>query len=135
VRRHQEERGPDWITVEEPLRLSRALEELDDAAVVLVDCLTLWINNLLFAAETENRTFDEYAMEAEARRVLDTAAARPFPVIFVTNEVGAGITPENKSARLYRDLVGRCNRMFAQRAEEVYLVACGLPLTLKRSSL
>lgn len=132
VQRHREARNPaDWRTIEEPLDLAGALLRAGESSVILVDCLTLWINNLLYEAESrgEHPTADKIA--GECRRVL--AACRPVSgaVIFVSGEVGMGIVPENPLARLYRDCVGTCNQMVAAAADTVTLVASGIPLTLK----
>jgi adenosylcobinamide kinase/adenosylcobinamide-phosphate guanylyltransferase len=132
IRRHQQERSPFlWDTVEEPLELERAIGDSGKYNVILVDCLTLWINNLLFHAGQMGQTVSEGAMTSRAGRVLSACSAVSGTMIFVTNEVGWGIVPENPMARLYRDLVGRCNRALAASADEVILVASGIPLVLK----
>jgi len=101
--------------------------------VILIDCLTLWINNLLFQAEQAGKNMPEDAMTSRAGGLLSACSAVNGTMILVTNEVGWGIVPENPMARLYRDLVGRCNRAVAAGADEVILVASGIPLVLKDS--
>lgn len=131
---HQlERRGRGWQVVEEELDLVQVLQDLVDHKVILIDCLTLWVNNLLYAAEQRGETFSEGAMVLACADLL--AAVRSFPgqVCCVTNEVGMGIVPDNPLARHYRDLIGRCNHSLAAQADEVVLVSCGIPLILKTS--
>ncbi|MFA4943250.1 MAG: bifunctional adenosylcobinamide kinase/adenosylcobinamide-phosphate guanylyltransferase [Lentisphaeria bacterium] len=134
VARHQRDRAAaGWHTLETPLDLAGALAGNGEFATVLVDCLTLWVNNLLFHRAPEDGELTEDAIQEECERVLAAARRRGGAVVFVTNEVGLGIVPDNALARRYRDLVGRCNQAIAAGADEVVLVACGLPLTLKPS--
>ena len=102
--------------------------------MLLVDCITLWINNLMHAAEAEGRRLDEAEVAGLCREMLDAAASRHGTVIFVSNEVGMGIVPENAQARRYRDLVGRANQVIAARAVRVTLVSCGIPQHLKEAA-
>lgn len=120
-----------WQTVEEQLDLAGVLRAHAQYPVILVDCVTLWINNLMYQAEREGRRIDEGAVADHVRGVLDGAALCCGNVIFVTNEVGWGIVPENAQARCYRDLVGRANQILAARADNVTLLCCGIPLQLK----
>lgn len=132
VRRHQAARGFGWRTVEEPVALAAALaREAADADIVLVDCLTLWVNNLMYVAGQAGRDVTEEQIAAEADGVLAACRSLDATVIFVTNEVGLGVVPDNPLARRYRDLVGRCNQIVAAAADVVTLVACGIPLNLK----
>ena len=112
-----------WRTVEEPLDLTAALRrEATAGAVVLVDCLTLWVTNLMMA---------ERDVAAESDRLADALAELKGAVLLVSNEVGLGIVPENAMARAFRDHAGRLHQQVAERADEVVLVAAGLPLKLK----
>lgn len=125
IKNHQAERGPDWRTLEAPLAPDAALAGLKDGAPVLLDCITLWLSNLM--AETE----DQAALRA---RVDDLAAAIKNyggPVVVVSNELGGGIVPMNALARKFRDIAGLANQRLAEAADEVYLVTAGLPLKLK----
>ncbi len=123
IERHREDRGPDWNTVEEPLELVAALELIDaPEQVVLVDCLTLWVTNLMM---------DDRDMMAAFRSLQSFAAKPKARIIFVSNEVGLGIVPENRMAREFRDHAGRLHQMIAEVADTVYFVAAGLPLKMK----
>jgi adenosylcobinamide kinase/adenosylcobinamide-phosphate guanylyltransferase len=119
--------GQGWVTIEEPTDLEGVLRRHAAVDVLLIDCLTLWINNLLYEAGRAGRQLDE----PPCRELLDAAEACRGWVIFVTNEVGLGIVPDSPLARRYRDLVGRANQLVAQRAEEVVLMCCGIPLMVK----
>ncbi|MDF2937728.1 MAG: cobP [Paenibacillaceae bacterium] len=132
-----------WHTVEEPLELSAALRAMDRAAnrsgpqVVLVDCLTLWLSNVLLAEEEEE--WDKAARQRAAQRaeeaidgLIERLLTVRHHVLLVTNEVGSGIVPEYPLGRLYRDLAGAMNRRVAAICQEVYLVTAGIPVELKR---
>jgi adenosylcobinamide kinase/adenosylcobinamide-phosphate guanylyltransferase len=122
---HRARRGDLWTTVEEPLDLARAIAGVDtDDAIVLVDCLTLWLNNLM-AAERD--------VAAETDLLVETMRAAPGHIVLVANEVGLGIVPENALARAFRNLHGTLNQAVAAAADRVVFVAAGLPLTLKGS--
>lgn len=132
---HQESRaGKDWIDVEEPLALARALRECPSPATVLVDCLTMWVNNLMWEVvqgRAEPSFPSEEDLVAACQEVLAACHAREGVVLFVTNEVGLGIIPAEASTRLYRDLLGRCNQLMAAAAHTVVFMVSGLPLVLK----
>lgn len=119
---HRKERGQGWQTVEEPLDLERALSEIDQ--VVLIDCLTLWLSNLLHAELSPNKA---------ARGLLRALEQRPHDTIIVSNEVGMNLVPETALGRRFRDAQGTLNQMIAARAGRVIFVAAGLPLALKGS--
>jgi len=132
VRKHQKERSKTiWKTVEEPVELTSVFARFTDYSCYLVDCLTLWISNLMETSQDNGRLCDEQFVLYEIDRLIELLAATDGTVIFVTNEVGMGIVPESQLARRYRDLVGFANRTIAARADEVILVSCGLPLYLK----
>jgi adenosylcobinamide kinase / adenosylcobinamide-phosphate guanylyltransferase len=121
IQKHQQDRGSDFVTIEEPLQLAKIIREQEGISEVLViDCLTLWLNNLLFAGLEPS--FDEF---------LDSAAASPLHCIVVTNEVGCGIVPENAQARKFRDLAGTLNQQAAAAALEVHWMIFGVPLRVK----
>jgi adenosylcobinamide kinase/adenosylcobinamide-phosphate guanylyltransferase len=123
-----------WRTIEETDDLPAALARTGNSRVVLVDCLTLWVNNLLYEAEQAGRVMEESDVQKQCEAVLRACASLAGTVIFVTNEVGWGIIPENALARRFRDLSGRCNTVMAAGADEVVLVVCGLPTHLKKGA-
>jgi len=123
IRRHRERRGTRWTTIEEPLEIARCIAGEEGASwPMLVDCLTLWLANLLAAGRD---------VERETDALIDALARRPGPLVFVANEVGLGIVPENALARRFRDDAGRLNQRVAARADRVVFIAAGLPLMLK----
>lgn len=123
----------DWETVEEQCDLADVFRRHGCHRALLVDCVTLWINNLLYHADCEGRSFAEADVTEQCRQMLEAAEACLGTVIFVTNEVGLGVVPENPQARRYRDLIGRANQIIAARADTVTLLCCGIPLHLKGS--
>ncbi len=123
VAAHQARRGAGWRTVEEPLALAEAIaRESAPNSVLLVDCLTLWLTNLLA---------DDRDPEAESGRLCAALSQAKGPVILVANEVGHGIVPENALARRFRDEAGRLHQAVAAVADEVVLMVAGLPLHAK----
>ena len=134
IRKHREAREErNWHTIEEPLDIAGAIDSSHDFPVALIDCLTLWINNLMYRAEKDSVVITETDIVMECRRVIDAAKRHPGAVLFVTNEVGMGIIPENTQARLYRDLAGRCNQVMAEASGRVVLMVSGLPMEIKNS--
>lgn len=131
VRKHKERRGAEWTTIEEPVHLARTLAECDGRyQVVLVDCVTLWLSNLLFRYEKSGDDVETRILE-EVQRLQTGLHEMVTPVILVSNEVGMGIVPDNALARLFRDIAGKANQMLAESADEVHAVISGLPLRLK----
>ena len=128
-------RDRGWETVEEQCELADVLHRHGQHRVLLVDCVTLWINNLMYHAEQDGRPFAEADVAGQCQQVLDAAEACSDTVIFVTNEVGLGVVPENSHARHYRDLIGRANQTLAARADTVTLLCCGIPFHLKEKVL
>lgn len=155
VRKHQNQRPSNWQLIEEPLNIQDTLWLLKDyPGVILLDCVTLWLTNLLLAEQTKLTTTS--SLDGEKTAPYLSKQAKMFPgienyiisrvqevgdlaqkitpqVLFVTNEVGQGIVPENPLARAYRDLAGRSNQVLARRADHVYLVVAGYPMELKNS--
>lgn len=120
---HRARRGGAWTTIEEPLKLATALETAAaHGQPVLVDCLTLWLSNLMHAGADVDEATDE------ALRALDGYGT---PVVFVSNELGLGLVPETPLGRSFRDAMGRMNMRVAERADRVIFMAAGLPLLMK----
>ena len=124
IKAHRARRSADWRMLEAPCDLVAALAACKEMPV-LIDCLTLWLSNLMLA---------EADIDAEVERLEKALAAMTAPVVMVANEVGSGIVPENGLARRFRDLQGRANQRLAARAERVVLVVAGLPLFVKGSA-
>ncbi|MFV1964755.1 MAG: bifunctional adenosylcobinamide kinase/adenosylcobinamide-phosphate guanylyltransferase [Pirellulaceae bacterium] len=132
IRKHRQARaGTQWDTIEEPVHLSRALSLAARYDVVLVDCLTLWVSNVIHEGRPNGTDVNEEHMAERCQDVLAACDSHPGTVVFVTNEVGMGIVPESALARLFRDLIGRCNQIIAAAADEVTLLSCGIPISLK----
>jgi adenosyl cobinamide kinase/adenosyl cobinamide phosphate guanylyltransferase len=125
IRRHRAERPPGWTTVEEPVQLHEALRGVPIDACLLVDCLSLWVANLLEAG------WQDDAVEEEATAVAATAASREAMTVVVSNEVGLGVVPETPLGRRYRDVLGRVNAIFADAASEPLLVVAGRKIRLE----
>ena len=119
---HRARRGAAWSTVEEPLGLAGALAALDADAAALVDCLTLWLANLMEAGRD---------VDAERRALVAALRRLPAPAVLVSNEVGHGIVPDNALARRFRDAAGLLHRDIAEIADRVYFVVAGLPQRFK----
>jgi len=130
IKYHKFQRSDRWRTFEEPLEIGFAIDNAfaEGAKAVVVDCLTLWVSNLL----------EKYGATEAEERILTTVKAietkktqRQGLCVFVTNEVGLGIVPDNPLARLFRDLAGRANQLFAQLCDEVYFVIAGIAKRIK----
>ena len=123
IEAHRARRGPGWTTVEERLEIvNRLLTVTADARPILIDCLTLWLANLMEAKRD---------IGFEIERLVATLPQMKAPVVMVANEVGLGIVPENELARRFRDHAGRLNQTIAAQADRVVFMAAGLPLVLK----
>ena len=127
ISRHKEARGAAWESVEEPENIAEALHGIEGGTVI-IDCLTLWLSNLLEKNGSEG--FEEIA---SGRADSLAGALKNFRgvAIVVSNELGSGIVPADGPARAFRDAAGRVNQIIAQAADEAYLVASGLPVRLK----
>lgn len=156
VKKHQQQRPATWRLIEEPLNIRDTLIQLkDEDGVILLDCVTLWLTNLLLKEQAQPVTpscpdgatnpsdlqgdHDLSNVELQAqilasvKDVAQLAQEIKPQVIFVSNEVGQGIVPENPLARAYRDLAGRSNQILAHSADQVYMVVAGIPMEIKHS--
>lgn len=122
IAKHRARRGNEWIEHETPLELVAALKATDGGGARLVDCLTIWLSNLMHEGRDWNR---------EAASLVEALEAQQSPVVLVTNEVGSGIVPDNALAREFRDAAGLLNQMIARAADEVEFVIAGLPVRVK----
>ncbi len=125
IRKHQESRGPGFATLEEPLAIPEALEKIKDFDVVVIDCLTLWLANLLLDGKTPAE------IEGRVADLGKIFARRRFHAIVVTNEVGLGIVPESPLGRVFRDVAGSAHQQLSQQADEVYFALLGTMVRLK----
>jgi adenosylcobinamide kinase / adenosylcobinamide-phosphate guanylyltransferase len=128
IRRHRASRPPGWTTVEAPVALADALGGLEDKAdVVVIDCLNLWVANLL----GDPPELPERRLLAETGRLTAALARRSFQALVVSNEVGCGVHPETALGRRFRDALGLVNQAVARAADEVVLMVAGCPLWVK----
>lgn len=123
IERHKIERGGEWETIEEPLRISEVIEGIGDGyGVIVLDCLTLWLSNVILSG---------LDLEKEISSFCHSLSTVRSPLFIVSNEVGMGIVPEKELTRRFRDLSGILNQKVAEIADEVYLVVSGIPLKIK----
>lgn len=138
IRIHQDRRHDSayaWETVEEPVALPELLDTLSesrsDAPAVVVDCLTLWLSNVLLQAEPEGTAAMEDQLRLQIGRLARAVQIYPGMIFLVTNEVGSGIVPEYPLGRIYRDWAGVMNQRLAEVCDEVFLVTAGIPMEIK----
>ena len=123
IARHKSERDQSWSLVEAPIELPNAIHESDDGhSAVLVDCLTLWLSNIMHAG------LDIEALSAD---LVDSIQATQTPLIIVSNEVGMGVVPNSLMGREFRDAQGRLNQLVASACTKVYFLLAGIPLNIK----
>lgn len=124
IERHKKERHGHWITVEEPLEVARVIRDVGHGyAVILLDCLTLWVSNVLF--------MDKDSFETRCAELCAAIKGADCPVVVVANEVGLGIVPMDPVSRQFRDMAGVLNQRMATCCDEVYFVVAGLPMPIK----
>lgn len=141
VKKHREQRPANWGLVEEPLAIPSVLENLrKENAVVLLDCVTLWLTNLLLADYPEGSSNDPFRYDEKEKEILHQVRAVAQlaqeitpQVLLVSNEVGQGIVPDNPLSRAYRDLAGRANQILGHAANKVYYVVAGYPIEVKEA--
>ncbi len=123
IEKHKKQRGNEWDTYEEPVKISDVIKNIKDKYnVIVIDCLTLWLSNLFF----NNKN-----VEKDIESLCNTLSSLYCTVFIVSNEVGSGIVPENKLARKFRDNLGILNQSIAEIADEVYMMIAGIPLKIK----
>lgn len=126
IEKHKKERPAEWTTIEEPLKIAALIKDIQKKYdVILIDCLTLWLSNLMLNNKDIEREIDTFC------HLLDTVHCSLFTV---SNEVGMGIVPENETARKFRDMAGALNQKVAGIADEIYMVVAGIPVKIKSSS-
>lgn len=125
IRAHQQSRADNFVTLEEPIALADALRSVTNTDVVVIDCLTLWLANLLLQDKTAEQIDDS------VRELTAVLAQRDLHTIIVTNEVGMGIVPESALGRQFRDIAGLAHQRLSERADEVYFALLGTMLRLK----
>jgi adenosylcobinamide kinase / adenosylcobinamide-phosphate guanylyltransferase len=130
IRKHREDRPASWRLVEEPLRVPEALAAAGaGGGAVVLDCITLWVSNLLLAGGS----FGEAEASAHAGELIRAARACTAAVIVVTNEVGSGVVPDTPLGRVFRDCAGRMNQLIARESDEVHLLVSGIAVRIKPS--
>ena len=131
IHRHQQQRvGKGWLNIEEELDLEKVFRE-NSGATILVDCVTLWINNLMWQAEQKSEEINEVQIAERCDKLLKAIDDIDGTVIFVSNETGMGIMPVNRQARIFGDLAGRCNQILAAAAKQATFMVSGIPMQLK----
>ncbi len=132
IAHHQQQRTDrEWETIEAPLDLIAAIEQASHFDVLLIDCLTLWINNLLYEAEQKGETLTEQSISDQCVELVNNCRKTNQTIFFVTNELGMGLVPIDPVSRRYRDCLGRCNQTIAKLADKAIFMVSGIPLTLK----
>ena len=130
IERHQKERGRHWQTLEAPLEPDRVIRDQGPGAdIILIDCLTLWISNLMMIHDDDGQVL------ATVDRLHQTIMTPPCPIIMVANEVGLGIVPDNGLARRFRDLAGWCNQKMAAGCRQVIWMVAGIPVPVKQDRI
>ena len=128
IKKHKSKRSRAWKTVEEPININILNKFKNFEGAVILDCVTLWMSNMIHKfgiKEAEDRILED------TRTLLKTVKTFKFTLIVVSNELGMGIVPENKLAREFRDIAGRCNQIIARMADEVYFMISGIELKIK----
>ncbi|MCK5164782.1 MAG: bifunctional adenosylcobinamide kinase/adenosylcobinamide-phosphate guanylyltransferase [Desulfobacula sp.] len=126
VEKHQQERGDDWYTIEEPVGIHEKINQYSKkASVILVDCLTLWVSNLLF------HSYDHAQIDEAVKDLENSLEQCECPIFLVSNEVGCGIVPENMLARQFRDVAGFVNQRMAKIADKVVMTVAGIDVQIK----
>ena len=140
IKKHRESRPKEWTTYEGYKDVYKMIEEISQKhEVILLDCVTIMVTNLMFAHEDVNwdsighKKIDEIegGIKEQVRKLLQAVSVHKLELILVTNELGMGIVPDNRISRIFRDIAGRINQMIAKEADEVYFTVSGIPMKLK----
>jgi len=124
IERHKRERGEKWITIEEPIEVDGVLKKIPKGSIIIIDCLTTWLTNLLI---------ENYDVEEKTNKLLNILLKikTDFDLFLISNEVGLGIIPDNPLSRKFIDLSGNFHQKVAQIADEVYFIICGCAIKVK----
>ncbi|TAL24498.1 MAG: bifunctional adenosylcobinamide kinase/adenosylcobinamide-phosphate guanylyltransferase [Nitrospirae bacterium] len=132
IEKHKKERPAEWTTIEEPLEVSSLIKDIQkNYEVILIDCLTLWLSNLMLNNKDVEKEIGSFISALSPLASASRPGRQPSALFIVSNEVGMGIVPENEAARTFRDLAGTLNRKVAGISDEVYLVTAGIPIKIK----
>ena len=139
ISKHKDDRGPEWSTYEEPVDVAEVLTDIKDKyRVVVIDCLTLWLSNVMMRlknkeqrTKTTEKSVEEFINELKSLKNSSHVTHHASRLFIVSNELGMGIVPENEMAREFRDLAGFLNQKVAAIADEVYMVTAGIPVKIK----
>lgn len=127
IQKHKESRGQKFVTVEEPLDLASAItDNASNADLIMVDCLTVWVSNLMYHFENNTEKIQAYI-----NSLVSAISSVDCNLVFVTNETGSGIVPNNSLSRLFRDYAGILNQKIACKATDVFMTVCGIPMVVK----
>ncbi len=132
IANHQQQRiNRGWETLEVPIDLAEAIIQAQKFDVILIDCLTLWINNILYEAEKSEAKITEQIISDRCTELINNCRKNGQTIIFVSNELGMGLVPADAVSRHYRDCLGRCNQAIAKQADEAIFLVSGIPIFLK----
>jgi adenosylcobinamide kinase/adenosylcobinamide-phosphate guanylyltransferase len=135
IEEHKKSRPADWVTLEATSNIgNRIAENIGKARLVIIDCLTLLINNIFMQYdETTDTDIAEKGVMTEIEELIDCMERTEADFVIVTNETGLGIVPADRVSRLYRDMLGRANQRLAQHADDVYMLIAGIPVAIKKA--
>ncbi len=138
IEKHKKDRGSDWNTYEEPLKIASVLSGIKDKyGVVIIDCLTIWLSNIMLQSKQPENAINEFLQVlgslSSSSRLNSLNGFNGLNLFIVSNEVGMGIVPDNELTRKFRDFAGILNQKVAEAADDVYLVTAGIPIKIKSS--
>lgn len=125
IQSHKKRRNKNWATIEEPLNVARVLNNIEKNANVLIDCITLLMNNYF------KENYNEKKIQSKFIEIIKSIRNNNLHAVIVTNEIGSGIVPSDKNTRRFRDIQGKINQYLGKEADEVYLLTCGISLKIK----